>query len=296
MKYIKRILISAVFLACAGCGTPVKPEPRFQKEQWNVSYGTHLQQKMDLVFPDAPDYITQPLNAVLFIHGGGWASGDKSDYSGLIQTMANTDFPRFAAASMNYRMFGDNADCEDMLEDISSALEYMKSYALKFGVTINKVFLMGASAGGHLSLLYAYKNYSISPVPVAFVVSQAGPADFTDPNVFGVNEDFMYFNISKLTGIPINAGNKASYQNEILSVSPIHYVSADIPTLMAYGRLDGLVPFSNAERLKSALDGAGCRADLLTFPNSGHDLSDPADAPVSQEFFLKLIEYIAAYM
>ncbi|MDR1301366.1 MAG: hypothetical protein LBK43_02710, partial [Treponema sp.] len=53
----------------------------------NVSYEAHDLQKLDIKYPKEPDLITEPLNAVLFIHGGSWIGGDKGEYQVFIDAL-----------------------------------------------------------------------------------------------------------------------------------------------------------------------------------------------------------------
>jgi acetyl esterase/lipase len=49
------------------------------KNRANVSYGTDASQKMDIYLP--PGRTTAATKAIILIHGGGWSSGDKSDFA-----------------------------------------------------------------------------------------------------------------------------------------------------------------------------------------------------------------------
>ncbi|ULQ60915.1 alpha/beta hydrolase fold domain-containing protein [Brucepastera parasyntrophica] len=261
----------------------------------DLSYGSSSAQVLDIVFPENLEDVT-PLNAILFIHGGGWQSGDKDVYEEAI--MDNADNYHVITAAMNYRMFGEGADCADMLEDIDEALSLIKTKALDQGAQIDKIVLMGASAGAHLSLLYTYKNHSVSPIPIAFCVGQSTPADFTDPEVFtGSWRDYMLSCASNLTGEEITVSNYTGKTASLLSVSPVNYAASSVPpTLLAHGTNDDLVPVSNANRLKAALDAAGAVSDLFIYPNSGHELDNPDDSGVNTAFFTKMLEYIISYM
>ena len=261
----------------------------------NLKYGESSSQVLDMVFPDEPRKITKPVNVFLFIHGGGWESGDKSVYSEALVDNSNNGY--LLTAAMNYRMFGENATCADMLDDIHSALQLIKKTAADRNVTVSKVILMGASAGGHLSMLYSYENNQISPIPIAFCVSQAGPADFTDTELYTDNtlRDYMLGCVSKLLGEMITPENYTQKTNVLLSISPIHYVKENSPpTLIAHGMRDEIVPVSNAIRLYDKITKIGANGDLFIYPESAHDLTN--DPEVNEAFYSKFLEYFYLYM
>ncbi len=258
----------------------------------DLSYGNSKAQGLDLCFPVPPKNITEPLNVIVFIHGGGWQAGDKSDYTSVLPEFSKN--MNCLAASMNYRMFGDNAHCHDMLEDITSVLSFIKGQCEKIDVPVKKVILMGASAGGHLTLLYSYKNYAISPIPIAFCIGQCAPADFTDTSLF-TPYVIDYNCLSKLTGEPVTAANFPTKTAALNAISPVYYVSQGVPpTIFCHGTLDELVPVSHAFRLQAALEAQGVDHRFFEFKHSGHALeNDPA---TETEFGLAFLDYYIRYV
>lgn len=261
----------------------------------NLSYGKSSSQVVDIVLPDFPTNINEPVNAILFIHGGGWQEGDKSVYADAITDVSKN--LHVIAAAMNYRMFGEGANCEDMLTDIHSALSLIKDKAAQKGIAVNKIILMGASAGAHLSLLYTYKHHVNSPIPIAFCVGQSTPADFTDPNLYVGLEfgNYMLECVSKLTGEQVTISNYQDKTAALLSISPISYINSNTPpTLIAHGSKDILIPLSNAERLYKALTNVAAKVDFYIYKNSGHELDN--DAEIDSSFYSRMMEYIQVYM
>jgi acetyl esterase/lipase len=64
---------------------------------FDIRYGPHPQQRLDLYLPDRP--VAAPL--VLVAHGGGWSVGDKSDYAAMGAQLAREGL---VAAVANYRL------------------------------------------------------------------------------------------------------------------------------------------------------------------------------------------------
>lgn len=257
----------------------------------NVAYGTAARQVMDVYYPDKPENIEGSVDAMLFIHGGAWSSGDKSVYASYCKKVAENGY---VAATMNYRMFQQNATFVEMLEDINLAITKLKEKAEADGIEIDKIALMGASAGGHLSLLYAYTHYETSPLPIAFVVGQVAPVDFLDPNFGETLGDHQLSLISYLTGVQIINENFSEHEDIIKAASPYYHVTPDVPpTILCYGFKDTLVPYSNGVNLDAKLTEMGVEHTFLTYPNSGHGLENDKD--VSERFLEVLMEYAARF-
>jgi acetyl esterase/lipase len=287
-------MMGVLFSACSGTGNV--PDDQSKNPDKDLRYGLSSSQKLDLLFPDSPG--SGSLNVILFIHGGSWSGGDKSAFSSHIREMCKRGL---IAASMNYRLLQEGVHIADMLEDVDAAITFLKGKAVGRGITVNKIILFGASAGAHLSLLYAYKNHSVSPIPIGFVVGQSTPTDLTDPNYYPSSGpgsgDFT--RISALTGISVTKDNYATpaSMDAIKAISPAFQVNSSVPpTLFAQGLQDIVVPPSNADTLKTALTAAGVVHELYIYPHSGHDLGDSRDQHITEEFlYPKIISYIGAY-
>jgi acetyl esterase/lipase len=117
-------------------------------------------QLLDLYLPKETSAGARP--AVLIIHGGGWAIGDKAD--GREQQFAEFMIDEgYAALSINYTMTTYEgkpfatprvAGCwPQVIYDCKSALRWMKAHADELGIDPDRIAVMGGSAGGHLSLL-----------------------------------------------------------------------------------------------------------------------------------------------
>ena len=244
-------------------------------------------QKMDIYLP----WKKGGVDVVLLIHGGGWWEGDKSSYAGACKEYARQGY---AAAALNYRFITAQPPEQqavgyaDMLDDIDAAVAALQAKLLEEGYTPRKMAVTGQSAGGHLALLYGYSRAAQSAIPVAFLFSDVGPSDFTDPGY----QDIANGPAIVEQGFRL-AGSSAS---DLRGPSPIFYVNSDsLPTLMRYGALDDLVPPSQGARLKEALDAAGVRNDLIVYPGSGHIVDTQKDAAAHALYSAKLQEYFDTY-
>lgn len=238
----------------------------------NIPYGTHERQVVDLCVPyDA----SGDLGLVLFIHGGAWIEGDKKSYEGGMNYGASS--LGIATASVNYRYISETVDLLDVLDDIDAALAEIRKKGAEVGVNINKVLLTGDSAGGHLSLLYAYARKNTAPITPVAVISNSGPTDLYDDNFYHNNalgnEAAISDLMSKACGQRFTYETKESAKAALFSVSPISYVSADcVPTVINHGNADSIVPFSNAQTLDALLTQYGVEHVLNVYEGADHDL------------------------
>jgi arylformamidase len=111
------------------------------------SYGANALQKLD--FYRQPTNRNAPL--IIFVHGGGWENGDKSNTTGQYKAPHYNQLG-YAFASINYRLLP-SAPVEHQAADVASAISYLRNNAARIGFDPNNIILMGHSAGAHLVAL-----------------------------------------------------------------------------------------------------------------------------------------------
>lgn len=114
----------------------------------DIAYGDDPRQRFDIYLP------AQPKNApvILFVHGGGWANGNK-DNPGVVENKAAYWLPKgYIFISTNYRMRPDTAPI-DQARDVARALAAVQKRAPEWHGDASRVLLMGHSAGAHLIAL-----------------------------------------------------------------------------------------------------------------------------------------------
>ncbi|MCU1636618.1 MAG: Isoprenylcysteine alpha-carbonyl methylesterase, partial [Cryobacterium sp.] len=96
-----------------------------------------------------PDDAEGPLPVIVWVHGGGWRSGDRHDSPDLHEYFARHGF---AMVSIDYRLAPHSIFPAQLL-DVRSALRWIRVNSLEHGLNPDSVGLWGASAGGHLAAL-----------------------------------------------------------------------------------------------------------------------------------------------
>lgn len=108
----------------------------------NLSYATNdTKQTMDVIRPMGQGKF--PI--LVFIHGGGWVSGNKANYLRLCKCYANAGFLVF---SLNYRL-APRYPFPAALQDITLAIEWIIAHVQQYDGDEERLFLAGDSAGAY---------------------------------------------------------------------------------------------------------------------------------------------------
>lgn len=118
----------------------------------DIAYGTHPRQKMDVYLPK--DSKNAPI--IVMLHGGGWASGDKSDPLIYINKVNRWGSKGFIVVSVGTRLMPD-ADVYGQVQDLTQAVVSTQKRAAEWGGNAEKLILMGHSTGGTMAAVLAAK-------------------------------------------------------------------------------------------------------------------------------------------
>jgi hypothetical protein len=140
------LVIATVSAAPKSKGGKRGPEPTFA----DVQYGPAERNVLDFWKADGEG----PRPVVVFIHGGGFINGDKSQGRGSdVQKQCLSHGVSYAA--INYR-FRTTAPVQDILRDCARAIQFMRSKAAVFNVDKSRIGAYGGSAGAGTSLWLAF--------------------------------------------------------------------------------------------------------------------------------------------
>lgn len=226
---------------------------------YNLKYGEHKRQKMDVFLPS--EY---PENSpvVLIVHGGAWTLGKKEHMIQIQKMLFKNNIP---SINMNYRLVSTSKKItyREQLEDIDAAISKFNTLAEKAELQPNNYILLGESAGGHLTLLYGYQH----PDQIKKIISLSAPTDFYSPEyLHSFYSEYTSSTFQKVVGEKFNRKNLSE---AFKKASPVYNIS-NVPTLLFQGNTDFLVNQKQGLALDSALTAQNIPHKLIFMKNTGH--------------------------
>ena len=272
--------------------TSIKPVvyPKGYTARLNVVYTNvnDWEGKLDLYLPPNNN---QKTPVIINIHGGGWNHGSKDQQGGF-----NPFFKeRFAVANIEYRMTP-QATAPAAIEDTRCALIYLIKNAQALNIDVNKVIMMGGSAGGHLALMggllasnsiFDTNCLGIKNVKVAVIIDKYGIADVWD---WGYGKNIT--SKSALNWL----GNKKNDSLYAASVSPMSYVNKlSPPTLIIHGDVDPTVPYQQSIALYKKYQSVGVKSEFIIVPGGLHGKFDKEKNNELNIAIMKFISEVIKY-
>jgi acetyl esterase/lipase len=244
-----------------------------------------------------------PIPLVVYVHGGEWQGGNAreggtfNDFPGVLAGIAAKGY---VVASINYRLSGE-AHFPAALQDVKSAIRWLRDHAADYGIDTTRVAVWGASAGGQLAALAGTSCGVAALEPVSDIPPQGvrpnlnGPALASDC-VQGVID---WYGITDLETLAADNGHAAADPSAVTpeglylgceiaqctavtvhAASPMTYLaSTSPPFLIQQGALDTTVSPKQSQKLYDALKAAGVPAELVMYPGVAHDFAKVPFAP-----------------
>lgn len=213
----------------------------------------------DVFRPERPNGV-----AVILVHGGGWAQGNRADTYSNAEALAEEGFVSIAA---EYRLLPE-APWPAQIDDLRDIVRWAKDNAALLGIDPAKVALQGYSAGAHLALMvaatqpgseHAASLGDSSGTEVAAVVSFFAPARL---DAYG--ERLNHPPLSLLVG---GGGVDAAR-----AISPIYKIGRDFPTTFLVGGMaDYLQPLASGLDLLQAFVDAGAEVEFHYLHSQVHE-------------------------
>lgn len=269
--------------------TTTIPFERYGETLTDVPYcSADPAQKMDIYFPQSGG----PWPTVVYVHGGSWMHGDKSEATMFASGLNSMGF---LVVSLNFRLYPP-ATFPAMIEDVKCAVRSLRAQAAEYNLDPDRIAAMGASAGGHLVALLGTMDQN-SPWDVGenldqssrvqAVISMAGVMDLSlpFPNAGGHDIETM-----KRIGFSVM---------NMMEASPISHVTPDdAPFLLIHGDRDDLVPYQQSQRMYEKLVQAGVPAQLVIVKNGGHSFLEAHGpmTPTPMELNLTILGFLAEHL
>jgi acetyl esterase/lipase len=217
-----------------------------------------------------PTTDSQPLPAIICIHGGGWYKGERSSMANLAQALAAKGF---VTATISYRLSGE-AKFPAAMQDCKAAVRFLRANAAKFGIDAKAIGVTGLSAGGHLAALLTTSG------GVKELEGNGGHADTSSAVqagiAMGAQSDLESPRIGELSGKPDDpfyrtflGDSQAAIPQTYALASPRHHLDkSDPPLLFMTGELDDTS--THADETRPDLEKLGIPTGLTLIPQAPH--------------------------
>jgi acetyl esterase/lipase len=256
--------------------------------------------RLDLFLPEAgegagaPGAVKAAWPVLVFVHGGGWTSGDRSLRAGGRDVYRNIG--RFfashgvGAAVVSYRLQFEFT-WQDQVEDVARAVAWVHENVAGYGGNPDAIFVSGHSAGAQLAAWVALDRelaarHGAPAVCGLIPVSGAG-FDLADRQTYQMGASFPYYERRFRNGDPGDAW--------LREASPLSHLNGDVPAaLVLVAEDDWRSLHHQARLLHNALRRAGAPSQLVQVPGEDHytvvltlSRDDKTSAPAMLEFIRK---------
>jgi acetyl esterase/lipase len=224
----------------------------------------------DLYLPGASAGQTMDAPLALVIHGGGWVALDRKSIAGVAEFLCRD--LGFAVFNIEYRLASASNPFPACADDCLAAARFLLSddFRARHGLRHREIWLVGASAGGHLAL---WTLVNLPPDSVAGVISIS--------SIGGPFQDFAAHpeRYKRFLGEKVDA-------EDLAAMDPIPLIRPGMaPVLCTHADADKVVPIASHRAFADAYRAVGNPCEFFEYrhdaePNEGgHFIWRPGSNP-----------------
>jgi acetyl esterase/lipase len=230
----------------------------------------------------------------------------------------------FAIASIDYRL-APETKIDFIMEDIQDALQWVRDEGARiFNWDVDRVAVVGGSAGGYLSLMTG--TFAAKP---RAIVSFYGYGDilgdwYTKPSehycrtqplytpeeawasvgkritASGSSKRYKFYFYCRQQGIwpeAVSGYNTQTNREKLLRFCPAYNVQAGYPpTLLLHGDKDTDVPYEQSVQMSQVLQQHGIENELITIQGGGHGFDDNMKDPTVKRAIDRVVEFLNQHL
>ncbi len=302
---MKKLLLLIAFVAISAvtfAQTSKYQEDLKEFRQETVTYKTVDGKKLNILFfyPEESKMAASDNPWVMYVHGGGWAGGNKLNISrpatkGTLRLMLDNGY---VCAAIDYRLAKAPTTSFESLIDVKDATRFLINNAKKYKLSSKNYGIWGGSAGGHLSLVAALAPDNSFPaeldlpktkVEYKFALSLFPFTSCTNTELFpnSIFADKKLF--VRLLGCELEKASKKL----VTVMSPAELINKkSCPVLLVHGSVDKVLPIINSEYLYNVGKERGADIELLVIKGAGHSFSGKNISPSMEEMSQHCFDFI----
>src|SRR5438876_3141359 len=243
-------------------------------------------QKVDIYAPEG----AKNLPVDIWIHGGGWQTGDKSDVQVKPQAFADKGF---VFVSTGYRLLP-NVDMGTIFRDIAKSVRWVHDHIAEHGGDPKRILVMGHSAGAQLAALICIDDRYLKAEGLSLaIIKGCVPVDGDTYDVPAIIETAE--TRRRVHGLPqAKFGHREKFGNDPAKhrdFSAVTHVAKDkgVPTFLILHVAEHPDTSAQAQRLGNVLKDAGVPVTVFGAKETNHgkinaDLGLPDD-PATKALF-----------
>ncbi|WP_187770627.1 alpha/beta hydrolase [Cognatilysobacter lacus] len=235
-------------------------------------YGPAPLQIGELRVPDGKG----PFPLAIVIHGGCYLAGYE-DLRFTAPLASSLTARGIATWNIDYRALGDpGGGWPGTFADLANATAYVRKFAGRYRLDLDRVAIVGHSAGAHAALWLASRSRGarapfadIPTLPVRYAVAIDGPPDLA--KMIGTDERIC----ERPVVVPLMGGTPASHPERYLEITPARHLPLGVAQLLVPTqvlRLDTAIAY------RDAAGASGDRAEVLPLRMGHFDMLDPRGA------------------
>ncbi|MEM9646986.1 MAG: alpha/beta hydrolase [Bacteroidota bacterium] len=212
------------------------------------------------------ELLDSPTPTLVYYHGGGWVEGDR--FSRFLEVLPYLE-KGWAVINVDYRLLQET-DLLGGIEDCLDALNWVGEHAVEYNLDTTQVYVSGESAGGHLALLTGMMDQESMRELFAKKRTQKVAGIINWFGITDVGKAVDFWNDTEYTRL-INQGSKGTPESHYKRISPISYVTEEIPPIISFhGDADINVDVDQSSELHRKLDEFGVKNQLVIVPGKKH--------------------------
>ena len=234
---------------------------------------TNVRYKWDIFYTEARDSLqsvdvywnskSKNSNVLMFVHGGGWLSGDKKQYREMASNLAAYGL---TVVLVNYRL-SPLVKFPSHTDDVVSAISWTNKFINRYYGNKKKIYLMGHSAGGHIISLIALddkylKKYKLKPTDIRGVMTIDAVFEIK-PQEGGATKKYL----GMVFGDDENIWNQASCKNYIKGKSMGKTIP---PFLISWGKQGNELIIKESQNIIKEFGENGIKMQTYIFETKDH--------------------------